>query len=122
MSNEQSKFFTDVKSIVNKLRDIPVLALEQLKTENTNRRLIITLVSEALHICDMAGIDFSSELIKYEAEPKIIKKGKEVSINPKLKELMKDDSAVTLEQLKNSGHRLTFSKDGPIVVLDNEPN
>jgi len=106
-AEQPAKFFAELKSCLGILRGIPVVAIEQLKNDPNCRTVLISVLRACYEICDDAQLDIVEEI-----EKQMLRE--EATDN--LKELMRNDRLITLEELKKKGLKLAFGKDGPYVV------
>jgi len=106
-TEQPGKFFAEARACLGSLRGIPVVAIEALRDDEMTREVIISILRTCYRICQEAGLDIEEEIEKQEIR---------ASAEGNLKEMMRDDRLISMDELRKNGLKLHFTDNGPVVV------
>lgn len=104
---QPERFFEETKVCLAHLRGIPMVAIEAIATDQMARGPIVAIVRACFEIFRNAGVDMADEMVK-----QIVRDAAEDN----LKDIMRNDRNISMEELNAKGLKLHFTDNGPVVV------
>jgi ketopantoate reductase len=104
---QPERFFEEAKVCLEQLRGIPVVAIDALQRDELTRDVIISIIRTCLRICRETGLDIEDEIMRQTIRE---------SSKDNLKEMMRDDRLISMDELRANGLKIQFTENGPIVV------
>lgn len=106
-AEQPERFFNEAKASLAQLKGIPIVAIEALRTDEQQRDVVISIIRTCLKIAREAGLNVLEEIAKQDVRD---------AAADNLKDMMRDDRLISMEELKQKGLKLHFSTNGPVVV------